>query len=380
MSARPLPPPPRSFRIVRGLHGWMALRPRWQAMLDARMEPDCIFRQPAWYGARLQHLCDSPDELAFVCAQRGDRLEAVLPLTVDQRPFGAGLMTLREARTPVHAHQLISDLALAPGMDADDLWPELFDWLQGSVAAREIGWDLLRLDGVIAGSGLDRAARSERRPAECSMPLRESAWLDCSGTPEQALAPVSRSHHGNVRRLMRRAQSRGALRFEVVESGPALEAALEQFLQLEASGWKAETGSAIARSDSLSGFYRALARQFADQRTCRIHLLRLDGQAIAAQFALLGARTLHLVKIAYLESEADLAPGHLIMREAIESACADARIDRLSFVTHPPWAHLWKPHIAPVSQHLLFHRSLRGWAIGQLRRWRSAGPAVLPRR
>ena len=44
----------------------------------------------------------------------------------------------------------------------------------------------------------------------------------------------------------------------------------------------------------------------------------LDDRVIAAQFVLLGARTMNLVKIAYLEEESDIAPGHLIMREAIE--------------------------------------------------------------
>ncbi len=81
---------------------------------------------------------------------------------------------------------------------------------------------------------------------------------------------------------------------------------------------------------------------------------------------LLGARTMNLVKIAYLEEESDIAPGHLIMREAIEAACADPGIDRLSFVSSPSWAHLWKPLQEPVRQHLIFRDSLRGWLLHRL--------------
>ena len=97
-----------SFRLERGLHGWMRLQPRWQAMLLGGTQTDCAFRQPVWHGARLRHLCNDPDELFFVCAERQGRLLAVLPLALSQRAVGR-MTAIRELRTPVHAHQLLCD-------------------------------------------------------------------------------------------------------------------------------------------------------------------------------------------------------------------------------------------------------------------------------
>ena len=354
-----------SFRLERGLHGWMRLQPRWQAMLLGGTQTDCAFRQPVWHGARLRHLCTDPDELFFVCAERQGRLLAVLPLALSQRAVGR-MTAIRELRTPVHAHQLLCDIALAPDQDIHRLWPQMRAWLQGPGARHLPPWDLLRIDGVPGVSALDQALCAQTGTHQHTQLLRHSAWLDCSGTVDQALERVSRSHHGNVRRLQRRAMSRGALRFEVVSDPVALPQALSHFLQVESSGWKGERGTAIAACEGLSGFYRTLAEQFGRHRSCRIHLLWLDDRVIAAQFVLLGARTMNLVKIAYLEEESDIAPGHLIMREAIEAACADPGIDRLSFVSSPSWAHLWKPLQEPVRQHLIFRDSLRGWLLHRL--------------
>jgi CelD/BcsL family acetyltransferase involved in cellulose biosynthesis len=139
-----------------------------------------------------------------------------------------------------------------------------------------------------------------------------------------------------------------------------LERALEQFLTVESSGWKKDTGTAIALDERLVGFYRALVREFGPRGMCRINVLTLDDQAIAAQFGLISDRQLNLLKIGYSHEHGSVAPGNLIMRDTIEQVCADPALDRLSFVTHPPWSHLWKPQLAPVDYVTLFPETLPG--------------------
>jgi hypothetical protein len=248
-------------------------------------------------------------------------------------------------------------------------------WLQ---SRRALPWDVLVLDGVARGSCLAAVLAAHPPATALAEPVRETAWLDCSRDVDHALATVSRSHHGNVRRLQRRAESRAPLRFEVADVTERLDGALRAFFAVESSGWKADAGTAIARHEPLQRFYTALAHQFVQRGACRIHLLHHGDEVIAAQFVVIGGRQMNLLKIGYRESCADIAPGHLIMRAAIEAACADPDIDRLSFVTHPPWAHLWKPQVDPVVQHQLFHPSWRGWLLYQVacsRRWVRERPA-----
>lgn len=355
-----------TFSLARGLPGWMALRRPWQAMVDGRAGA-CMLHQPAWYGAYLHHLCRHPDQVIFVAAWRGRTLAAVLPLQVGAQ--GDGRLIYQEARLVTHAHMIMADVAAADRDEFVACWPAMLDWLQSH---RAPAWDVLAFDGVARGACLDAALGAHPPATALVEPVRETAWLDCSGTVEQALADVSRSHHGNVRRLQRRAETRAPLRFEVVDVPGRLDAALEAFFAVESSGWKADAGTAIAHDDALRQFYTTLAQQFGQRSACRIHLLHLGDEVIAAQFVVVGGRQMNLLKIGYREHCADIAPGHLIMRAAIEAACADPAIDRLSFVTHPPWAHLWKPRVTPVLQHQIFHPSWRGWLLYQVacsRRW-----------
>lgn len=360
-----------TFSLARGLTGWQTLRRPWQALVDAHQSA-CMLHQPAWYGAYLHHLCPDPDQVVFVAVWRARTLVAVLPLQV--APHGDGRLVYQEARLVTHAHMILADLAGDP-RDAVACWPALLMWLQ---SRRALPWDVLVLDGVARGSCLAAVLAAHPPATALAEPVRETAWLDCSRDVDHALATVSRSHHGNVRRLQRRAESRAPLRFEVADVTERLDGALRAFFAVESSGWKADAGTAIARHEPLQRFYTALAHQFVQRGACRIHLLHHGDEVIAAQFVVIGGRQMNLLKIGYRESCADIAPGHLIMRAAIEAACADPDIDRLSFVTHPPWAHLWKPQVDPVVQHQLFHPSWRGWLLYQVacsRRWVRERPA-----
>jgi hypothetical protein len=199
-----------------------------------------------------------------------------------------------------------------------------------------------------------------------------SAWLDCSQGVDHALAAVSKSFRQNLKRLTRRAESTGALQYRMVTRPDELEAALDQFLAIESSGWKKDTGTAIAQDASLVEFYRGLVRDFGARGLCRINLLTLDGTTIAAQFGLISDRQLNLLKIGYSNDHANIAPGNLIMRDTIEQVCADPALDRLCFVTHPPWAHLWKPHLTSVDYVTLFPATLSGKLAFTVTNWLKA--------
>jgi hypothetical protein len=150
------------------------------------------------------------------------------------------------------------------------------------------------------------------------------------------------------------------LHYEAVTHPAELEIALERFLEVEGSGWKDGAGSAVNQHPRLVAFYRQLAREFGARRACRINLLRLGGKVIAGQFGLVTNQQLNLLKIGYAPDYAHVAPGHLIMQHTIESVCADHELKRLSFVTSPNWAHLWKPEATPVHCVSVFRNAASG--------------------
>jgi hypothetical protein len=99
-----------------------------------------------------------------------------------------------------------------------------------------------------------------------------------------------------------------------------------------------------------------------------INLLWLNGSCIAGQFCLLVDRVLYLIKIGYHEKHAHLAPGNLLMERVLADGSRDATMRAISFVTDPPWSHLWRPESRLVSNYYIFNRTLPGLASYLARR------------
>jgi CelD/BcsL family acetyltransferase involved in cellulose biosynthesis len=188
-----------------------------------------------------------------------------------------------------------------------------------------------------------------------------SAYL-LTDSETAALGAVSRSFRHNLRRLARRAEASAPLRLDICRTPEALAPALDRFLALEASGWKGKggRGSAIAEHPRLTAFYRALADAFGARGECVIALLHHGGRPVAAHFGLIAAGRYNILKIAYSEADAAIAPGNLLMERVISWCCEQRDIGELSFVTGPAWCERWKPHFDPVRTYRLFAPTLAG--------------------
>ena len=342
-----------SFQLGRGLAGLNALHADWQAWLDD-LPGSTYLQSPGWIRSYLTTLAEQPDRVHLIAARRAGRLEGVFVL--EETSLRLAGLTLRAGRLISGDHMHLSDVAIAGHADA--LWTAFNAWFK---AQRALRWSLIMARGVSADASLAHLLSSRNgQMRNITRPHPPTLWLDCSQNTAHALRNVSRSHTTNVKRLLRRAREQGPLSYEVVTEPAQLDAALQAFFEVEGSGWKVAEGSAIRLHDKLVAFYRGLALEFGPLGRCRINLLRLNGHVIAAQFGLVSNQQLNLLKIGYAPIHAALAPGHLIMQHTIESVCADPALNRLSFVTNPPWAQLWKPEATPVHCHMMFRDSILG--------------------
>jgi len=355
------------LEILQGPQGFEQLAPAWRRWIEA--DPGASpFQHPDWIQAWLDALCTDPASLRLLAWWVQGELQAVLPLVAHDSALPARLLS---QWTMVQGpHMVLTELAGSPAH-----WRPL---LQALATQRALRCNVLRLPAMLrplapTDTALPPGMRMRR------VPRGASAWLDCRGTPDQALERVQRSFRQNLRRLGRRAEGLGPVVLSVADTPEALEAALADFLSLEASGWKGRGGTAIQGDARLLRFYRALMTHFGARGQCRIHRLMLDDRPIAAQFALCGGRQLHLLKIAHDEAMAAIAPGHLLMHRLIERSCADPGLDRISLITCPAWSGRWKPHHTPVDHLTLSGPDLAGRLFGtalQVRqRWRGAPAA-----
>ena len=118
------------------------------------------------------------------------------------------------------------------------------------------------------------------------------------------------------RRQARRLAERGARMDSTGTPEVAMADALDDFLHLEAAGWKGRRGTALAQSAGLADFVRSMVRELAASGLCRIDRLLLDGRPAAIGIVLRSQSRAYFWKTAYDEASARLSPG-LHLTEAI---------------------------------------------------------------
>ncbi len=158
---------------------------------------------------------------------------------------------------------------------------------------------------------------------------------------------------GKKRKELRRQRARlsdaAPVRFESMSGGPDLDAWTDQFLALEAAGWKGREGGALASEPASAAFFRAMMKRagaVGELHFCRL----LAGERPAAMGVNLisrhsGGAAVYAFKIAYDEALARFSPGvalEIEMMSDLEAREAVAFIDSCAQADHPMIDHLWR--------------------------------------
>jgi CelD/BcsL family acetyltransferase involved in cellulose biosynthesis len=151
-----------------------------------------------------------------------------------------------------------------------------------------------------------------------------------------------------------------AVEFITAGDTESLSSAFDEFVGVEASGWKGRTGTAIRADRRLMGFYRSLIDGFMPIGGVRINLLRVDGQCIAGQFCLKVDRSLYSLKIGYREDFSRLSPGNMLLEHVLKREFATGDVDAVDLITGAPWQRHWRPQTRKLFTAYAFNRTVRG--------------------
>jgi CelD/BcsL family acetyltransferase involved in cellulose biosynthesis len=132
----------------------------------------------------------------------------------------------------------------------------------------------------------------------------------------------------NLRRGRKQLEEQGPLVMEIVTGGAMLEERLDQAMQVEASGWKGKTGTAIQSRPHTRWFYREMARWAAERGLLRLYLLRLSGRVLTMCLTLQQHGVCYMLKGGYDEAFKRYSPGN-ILTEALIEDCANRGITRV---------------------------------------------------
>ena len=126
-----------------------------------------------------------------------------------------------------------------------------------------------------------------------------------------------------LRRRRRRLEEQGKLSVVSEDGRERLEELLEDGFRVEASGWKAERGTAILSDPRVREFYTEVARWAAAKGWLRLTFLRLDDRPLAFQYIVEDGDRIYHLKGGYDPDYAKFAPGTLLIHEILARAFAD---------------------------------------------------------
>ncbi len=350
----------------------------WQQLFES--VPHARFYQhPHWFKCIADHL--SMPELCLGFVSIDAQLRMVLPL----QDSNAGSHRLH----PAHDHLSLNDVLIHPSLSNDN--NTLLSAINAALNHVGRNWAAWKITNIPQHSDLIQSLASisswmdddqeqataihfqtERDGTSDSWLIkktRQSASFDC-GSDE---CPPHGKLRRNLRRLRKQMSEAGTLRVENVCEPDQLQDAYQQFLNVEASGWKgaANDSTAIAANADLNAFYQSLLNPDTAGLQAEINLLWCDEHCVAAQFGMRTGHTLSLLKIGYDEAYARFSPGYLLL-ESILANAPGREITTLSLVTSPPWAERWHPITVPVWQLNHYNNSTRGIAASQVDRLKQA--------
>jgi Acetyltransferase (GNAT) domain len=160
---------------------------------------------------------------------------------------------------------------------------------------------------------------------------------------------IGKKRHKEFQRLRRRLAEAGPVAFKVARGPAAVAAALQDFLALEAKGWKGGAGTALIQAPELRRFAETAVDALAVQGQAGVARLLLGSRPIACVVTLQSARGAWCWKIAYDESLARFSPGVQVMMELTDALLADQTVafaDSCATPDHPMIDHLWRERFA----------------------------------
>jgi CelD/BcsL family acetyltransferase involved in cellulose biosynthesis len=148
-----------------------------------------------------------------------------------------------------------------------------------------------------------------------------------------------------LRRQRNRLAEHGAIRFDVARTPEEIASAVETFLTLEASGWKARRGTALMQDDGDAGFVRCATIALAETGQCEIATLRAGDTPVAAAIVLRHQDRAFYFKLGVDERFAKLSPGVQLTLDLTRHLCADPAIvmaDSTASADHPMINPIWR--------------------------------------
>lgn len=334
---------------------------RWCELAEAASDSN-PFYHPALLLPALEHF-DGKGTVRLLEAWDDNRLIGLLPVETARRH---GRVPCRNTRNFMHMHCFFGGPILRAGHE-EAAWANLLGQL-----------DTLPRAGAflhLTGQDMD-CASTQALKAVCQAEKRrltnihryERAMLRSDDDADTYwTAHVRSKKRKELRRLVNRLEEMGQVTHSRLEQRADLPRWCEDFLTLEASGWKGAEGTALASHAGERSFFRDICANAEAAGMLDMLRIDVDGRAIAMLVNFRHLRGSYSFKIAIDENFGRFSPGVLIEIDNLHHVQGDPALDWMDSCAqadHPMIDHLWAER-RPIAQYRVM---LRGRGGARMRR------------
>jgi hypothetical protein len=344
-----------------GQQGLSLLYDDWLALM-ADVDNRCFYHDPDWFGAYFASRDVIDPTITFFAVRRGETLIAVIPLQRKPggRPWRPTLLSM-----PVESQLYMPDCAIAATEDHPAIVTFVLDGISQKYGW---SWDRFTISHTLQASLIARALGRQT-----ARKLMTQATDTCSIVSVRPYAELLRRMKAKYRQNLNRARriiaSLDGAEFSVVTELDEVIDTFEEFIDLEASGWKGGTGkprgdvlrpAAIALNEKKRRFYEAAIRAFARRGGVEIFCVRAEGKLIGAEVWLVLGDTCFAMKTAYDENYSRMSPGVMAFDLGYQRHAAAGRTKSINTITSTPAVDDWLPDKLSVQNIDVFNSTIWG--------------------
>lgn len=338
--------------------------PAWDRLALDAAEPNPYFE--SWFLLPALRGLDPAGAVRILRFECDGKLSGLLPIRRSIRYYGRPLPHIA---TWLHPNCFLGTPLVARGSETE-FWRAFLHWADhkpGPALFLHLGD--LALDGALFGALEDVLAETGRQSA--IVQRFDRALLTAGMTPADYLSAslAKRKRHELARQFNRLAEL-GEVRFHWQTDAQAVAQWAEDFLTLEMSGWKGDSGSALACQPGTASLLReALSGAAVRGRLVRLSLL-LNERPIAMLANFITPPGSFGFKTAFDEGYSRYSPGVLLEREYLNSLENPeiAWCDSCAAPDHPVMDRLWRDRRAIGKVSIAIGGALRRRIFGGLLR------------
>lgn len=332
-----------------------SFRDAWSALAFSAAEPNPFFEE--WFASPSLEQFVSGGDCVLAAYYSGGRLAGVLPLVRSSEYYGHPIPHMA---TWLHDNAFCGAPLVANGCEKG-FWRALLKELDGTPGpALFLHLPALPERGHL-NQALDTVLSARSRPSAI-VERKSRAMLASSLNSEDYLAKaMSAKKRKELRRQHKRLSELGNLTFERLEDTTCLDPWIEQFLTLEAAGWKGEAGSALKDNTATYAFFADTLSAAANEGKLERLALRLDGKPIAMLANFLTAPGAYSFKTAFDEDYSRFSPGLLLQLENLDLLGRQgiAWTDSCAVEGHSMIERIWREKRSFISRNIAIGGSLR---------------------